>query len=125
MKGTGSRRSLFVCIQTSLPNLFMIAPVPEDPSNWQNPNFVAKFLQNVRGAIPLSIEQIDIMLQLITVARGERIDAFLDLGCGDGVLAAAILNEYPEAKGVLVDFSEPMLDAARKRLENHTHRLEF
>src|SRR5260221_10814056 len=77
--------------------LLMITAVPEDPSTWQNPDFVAKFLQNVRGAIPLTIEQIDIMLQLITVARGERIGAFLDLGCGDGVLAAAILDEHPEA----------------------------
>jgi len=103
----------------------MIAPVPEDPSSWQNPDFVAKFLENVRGAVPLSIEQIDVMLQLIAVARGERIGTFLDLGCGDGVLAAAILDEHPEARAVLVDLSEPMLDAARKRLGPHVHRVEF
>ena len=81
----------------------MIAPVPEDPSHWQTPNFVAKFLENVRGAVPLSIEQIDVMLQLIAVARGERVGTFLDLGCGDGMLAAAILDEHPEARAVLVD----------------------
>ena len=103
----------------------MIAPVPEDPSTWQNPDFVAKFLQNVRGAVPLTIEQIDIMLQLITVARGEHLGTFLDLGCGEGVLAAAILDEHPEAHGVLVDLSEPMLEAARKHLDVHIHRLEF
>ncbi len=103
----------------------MIVPVPEDPSHWQNPNFVAKFLENVRGAVPLSIEQIDVMLQLIAVARGEQIGTFLDLGCGDGVLAAAILDEHPEARAVLVDVSEPMLDAARKRLGPHAHRTEF
>jgi ubiquinone/menaquinone biosynthesis C-methylase UbiE len=103
----------------------VVAPVPEDPSNWQNPDFVAKFLQNVRGAIPLTIEQIEIMLQLIAVARGEHLGTFLDLGCGEGVLAAAILDEHPEARGVLVDISEPMLDAARQQLDAHTHRLEF
>ena len=103
----------------------MIAPVPEDPSSWQNPNFVAKFLENVRGTVPLSIEQIDVMLQLIAVARGESIGTILDLGCGDGVLASAILNEHPEARAVLVDLSEPMLDAARKRLQPHVHRVEF
>jgi len=103
----------------------MIAPVPEDPSSWQNPDFVAKFLENVRGAIPLTIEQIEIMLQLITVARGERIGTFLDLGCGDGMLADAILAEHPEAHGVLVDFSEPMLESARQHLKAHSHRLEF
>lgn len=103
----------------------MIAPVPEDPSHWQNPNFVAKFLENVRGTVPLSIEQIEIMLQLITVAKGEKIGTFLDLGCGDGVLTSAILHEHPEAKGVLVDFSEPMLDAARRNLGGRGHRVEF
>jgi ubiquinone/menaquinone biosynthesis C-methylase UbiE len=99
--------------------------VPEEPSNWGNPDFVAKFLHNVRGAIPLTIEQIDVMLQLITVARGERLASFLDLGCGDGVLAAAILDEHPEAHGVLVDFSQPMLDSARRQLHVHSHHLEF
>src|SRR5271170_3877179 len=103
----------------------MIVPVPEDPSTWQNPDFVAKFLENVRGAIPLTIEQIEIMLQLITVARGERIGTFLDLGYGDGMLAAAILDDHPEAHGVLVDFSAPVLEAARKQLDAHIHRLEF
>ncbi|MEP6672039.1 MAG: methyltransferase domain-containing protein [Chthoniobacter sp.] len=97
----------------------------EDPSSWQNPDFVAKFLENVRGAIPLTIEQIEVMLQLITVARGERIGTFLDLGCGEGVLADAILAEHPEAHGVLVDFSEPMLEGARQHLKAHSHRLEF
>ncbi len=99
--------------------------MPEDPSTWQTPDFVARFLENVRGAIPLTIEQIDIMLQLITVARGERIGTFLDLGCGEGVLSAAILDEHPEAHGVLVDFSEPMLETARRKLDAHSQRLEF
>jgi ubiquinone/menaquinone biosynthesis C-methylase UbiE len=103
----------------------MIAPVPENPPNWPNPNFVAKFLENVRGAVPLSIEHIDLMLQLITVAWDEHVGTFLDLGCGDGMLARAILDEHPEAHGVLVDFSPAMLDVARHHLEVHSHRLEF
>src|SRR4051812_49391549 len=97
----------------------------EESSAGQNPDFVAKFLQNVRGTVPLTIEQIDMMLQLITAARGEDIESFLDLGCGDGVLSSAILNEYPHARGLLIDFSEPMLDAARKQLENHAARVSF
>lgn len=99
--------------------------MPEDSPARQSPDFVAKFLQNVRGAIPLTIEQIDTMLQLITAARGERIGAFLDLGCGDGVLSAAILDEHPEARGVLVDFSEPVLATARQQLHTHAARVEF
>jgi tRNA (cmo5U34)-methyltransferase len=91
----------------------------------QNPEFVAKFLQNVRGTVPLAIEQIDMMLRLITAARGENIGTFLDLGCGEGVLAGAILNEHPNARAVLVDLSESVLDAARRHLQSHSGRLEF
>ena len=97
----------------------------EESSAGQNPDFVAKFLQNVRGTVPLTIEQIDMMLRLITAARGEDIKTFLDLGCGDGVLSSAILDEQPHARGLLVDFSEPMLDAARRQLETHKQRVEF
>jgi SAM-dependent methyltransferase len=79
---------------------------------WTTPSLVAVYLEGVRGAIPLAQEQIDIMLRLIT-ACGGPIRSFLDLGCGDGVLSAAILQRYPQAEGVLVDFSAPMLDAAR------------
>jgi tRNA (cmo5U34)-methyltransferase len=81
---------------------------------WRTPSLVAVYLEGVRGAIPLAQEQIDIMLRLIA-ACGEPMRSFLDLGCGDGVLSAAILQRYPQAKGVLIDFSAPMLDAARNR----------
>jgi ubiquinone/menaquinone biosynthesis C-methylase UbiE len=103
----------------------IIPAMPEVPSPGHNPDFVAKFLQNVRGAIPLTIEQIETMLQLITAARGERIGTFLDLGCGNGVLSASILDEHPEAHGVLVDFSAAVLDTAHRQLEAHARRVEF
>ena len=99
--------------------------MPDHPSSWHPPDLAAKFLQNVRGAIPLSIEQIDMMLRLLTAARGERLENFLDLGCGDGVLSAAILDENPDARGCLVDFSEAALAAAREQLQGHADRVEF
>jgi ubiquinone/menaquinone biosynthesis C-methylase UbiE len=99
--------------------------MPEDAPSSQNPGFVEKFLQNVRGSIPLSIEQIDVMLRLIAAARPDGLSTFLDLGCGDGVLAAAIFDEYPNAHGLLVDFSEPMIEAVRARLEPHGPLLEL
>src|SRR5882724_900393 len=82
---------------------------------WKNSSLVAAYLEGVRGAIPLAQEQIDVMLRLIA-ARGIPVRKFLDLGCGGGVLSAAILEQYPEAAAILVDFSAPMLDAAKNRL---------
>ena len=87
---------------------------PRTDEVWKTTSVAALYLKGVRGAIPLAQEQIDVMLRLIA-ACGIPIRRFLDLGCGDGVLSAAILERYPHAEGVLVDFSTPMLDAAQKR----------
>src|SRR5579871_2050805 len=83
---------------------------------WKASTVVAKYLEGVRGAIPLAQEQIDVMLRLLD-ACGRPIRRFLDLGCGDGVLSDAILRRYPDAEAVLADFSAPMLEAARERLD--------
>jgi trans-aconitate methyltransferase len=91
---------------------------------WQTSALVATYLEGVRGGIPLAQEQIDVMLRLIAAAGGERAISFLDLGCGDGVLAHAVLDRFPSAHGVLADFSEPMLEAARQRLAQHAGRAQ-
>jgi tRNA (cmo5U34)-methyltransferase len=54
-----------------------------------------------------------------------KIERILDLGCGDGILTASILQQYPYASGVLLDISEPMLQAAKEKLANYTDKLEF
>jgi SAM-dependent methyltransferase len=101
-----------------------IMPNARSVASRQNPALVQEFLHNVRGAIPLTIEQIDMMLRLLVAAR-EKVHTFLDLGCGDGFLAAAILDEHPEARGYLIDDSEPMLQIARRHLDGYGDRVEF
>jgi hypothetical protein len=91
---------------------------------WQDPAFVQQFLRNVRGSVPLAIEQIDTMLRLIS-ACGERVRTFLILGTGDSMLAAAMLDEYPGARGWLVAESDTILDAARRHLRERSDRLSF
>jgi tRNA (cmo5U34)-methyltransferase len=90
---------------------------------WQQPGTVAKFLENVRDDVPLAIEQIDVMLRLISAAR-EQIDSFLNIGCGDGVLAAAVLDEYPHSRGLLLDAAPTPLESARLRLRPHSGRVD-
>lgn len=82
---------------------------------WKNTQVVDAFLSGVRGAIPLAAEQIDVMLRLVA-GSGIEVRRILDLGCGDGVLAAALLSRFPQAEAVLADFSEAMLTAAKARL---------
>jgi SAM-dependent methyltransferase len=42
---------------------------------------------------------------------------FVDVGCGTGLLAARLVEWYPEATFTLVDSSRDMLQAARERFE--------
>ena len=84
-----------------------------DDEVWKSPVVVEKFLQGIRGAIPYGKEQLDVMMRLIDAGE-TAVASFLELGCGCGVLGAVILERYPKAKGVFLDFSRPMLDAARE-----------
>ena len=83
---------------------------------WQANELTQTYLTGVRGAIPLAQEQIDVMLRLINAACPD-ITTVLDLGCGDGILGQAVMDQYSQAKGVFTDFSEPMLAAARRRMD--------
>ena len=85
---------------------------------------VAEQFLSIRAGIPLAQEQIGIMLAVLA-SRGGPVTRFLDLGCGDGILGAAVLGRYPKSHGVLADFSEPMLEQARKSLGAYASRLEF
>lgn len=85
---------------------------------WQTNELTQTYLTGIRGAIPLAQEQIDVMMRLIRAACPD-VTAVLDLGCGDGILGQAVIDQYPKAKGVFADFSEPMLEAARKRMDGN------
>ena len=89
--------------------------------NWKDESVVRKYLEGIRGAIPLAREQIDVMLRLVETAGGP-VESFLDIGCGGGALTLAMLERYPNARATLVDFSEPMLTEARERLTPHGDR---
>ena len=64
------------------------------------------------------------MMRLV-IAGEEPVTSFLDLGCGDGILAAALLEQYPNSKGVLLDFSEPMIRSAKTQLQKYGKNLVF
>lgn len=88
-----------------------------DAAEAHSPADVEQFLQNVRESIPLDIEQIDIVLRLIEAARGSRPRRFLDLGCGEGMLSAALLDEFPASEGWLVEATDGALRAVRQRFQ--------
>ena len=90
---------------------------------WKVPEVVNRFLAH-RTALPLAQEQIGVMMAILN-SRPEPIESFLDLGCGDGILGAAILGRYPSSRGVMVDFSAAMLEQAREQLKKYADQLVF
>ena len=90
---------------------------------WKQSAVVNRYLSS-RTAIPMVPEQIGVMMSILK-SRGQPVRNFIDLGCGDGILGATILNEYPSARGVLADFSEPMLAQAREQLKGFASQLIF
>ena len=85
-----------------------------DATVWQSADLSHRYLTGVRGALPLAAAQIDTLLRLVSGAD-IPVRRILDLGCGDGILALALLERFPGATTVGIDFSEPMLEAARDR----------
>jgi ubiquinone/menaquinone biosynthesis C-methylase UbiE len=90
---------------------------------WKERDVAAGFLDERSLMIPDRPRQIDVLLRLLRHAprRPRRV---LDLGTGDAILLAAVLEGFPESTGVALDFSPPMLEHARQRLHPYGGRAE-
>ncbi len=93
-------------------------------STWKDTETAKRFLKEMIGAIPFETEQLDIMMRLIAHQR-ETVTSFLDIGCGNGILSGVILNRYPQARGILLDFNDTMLSAAREKLSAYADRIKY
>ena len=100
-------------------------PHQPHPFPWQSPEVVARFFGNLRGAVPIAIEQVSMMLQLVRAARGEHVTRLLDLGGGDGLLAAALLDEYPKSRAWMLEAQAGGLAGARQQLDERLGRVAF
>jgi len=82
---------------------------------WKQREVAAAFLSERSLLIPDRPRQLEVLLRLLRFAprQPERV---LDLGAGDAILLATVLQTYPQATGVAVDFSPLMLEQAGQRL---------
>ncbi len=81
---------------------------------WQRQAVAADYLGSERLGIPLAREQLDAMIRVIR-AVGCSTSSVLDVGAGDGELAAIVAGQFPVDRITLVDFSRPMLRVAIPR----------
>ena len=58
---------------------------------WQSDALARKWLSGVRSAIPLQAERLGVTVRLLAM-NSRPVRHFLDLGCGDGVVGAAVLS---------------------------------
>jgi SAM-dependent methyltransferase len=81
-----------------------------DVNMWVSAEHVNRYLSKV-GTQPHGAEMTAAFMEQVPTG----VKRVLDLGTGDGRLLALILEKNPAAKGVALDFSEPMLERVRLR----------
>lgn len=96
----------------------------DNQSAWKDKVLVDSFIKGKRSAIPYASAQLDVMLRLLQ-HNDKQIKKFIDLGSGDGILSHLILEQFEVSKAYLIDFSEPMLEAAAKRLVKYNDRINI
>ncbi len=82
---------------------------------WKQRDVASAFLNERSLLIPDRQRQLDVVLRVLRFAPRPPARV-LDLGAGDAILLATVLEAYPQATGVALDFSPLMLDQARVRL---------
>jgi SAM-dependent methyltransferase len=78
---------------------------------WDDPAKAEEYLQRIETSAPRRAGE-DVLRELLPAAPASA----LDLGCGDGRLAALVLEERPAVERIVaIDVSPPMLAAVRHR----------
>jgi tRNA (cmo5U34)-methyltransferase len=82
---------------------------------WKNREVAKAFLNERSLLIPDRPRQLEVILRVVGFQRPQP-RRILDIGSGDAILLATLLENFPDASGVAVDFSPLMLEQARQRL---------
>jgi tRNA (cmo5U34)-methyltransferase len=97
----------------------MSTPPPQPV--WQREHVVASFADRRRTLVPLLELQEDVLARVLA-GNARPIARFLDLGCGAGAVSELVLATQSGSSGVLLDFSEPMLERVAATLADYDGR---
>ena len=93
-------------------------------ADWNDQEFVARWLERQAERATERRRQFAIVRAVVPRLPEEEF-RYLNLGSGPGNLDEVLLAHFPNATATLVDYSLPMLMAARQRLERFGDRVEF
>jgi len=79
-------------------------------NEWSDPEHVADYLKR-------EAPHRDLAESMLRQALPDNVKRVLDLGTGDGRMLALVLSEHPDARGLGIDSSEPMLARAHERFQ--------
>lgn len=91
---------------------------------WKDKDFTEHYVNHWREGMPMAHQQRDLILFLIQQLH-PTMTKLLDIGCGGAFIGKEILHQYDEIEMVCVDFSEPMLELAKKTLQRFNQRTHF
>jgi SAM-dependent methyltransferase len=101
----------------------MTAPGAHPATAWQDPSFAMKWASNDAIADLLAPPR-SIAAAVIADDRPE-VTTVVDVGSGPGDFLAALLSEFPSARGLWTDVSEAMRELAEANLGGFRGRVDF
>jgi SAM-dependent methyltransferase len=94
------------------------------PHDWQSTDYVTGWIDHDVARDPERRPLLRQMLSSVSFPSDAELEV-LDIGAGYGVVTEEVLNALPEAHVTLQDYSQAMLDQARRRLAGHADRLSY
>jgi hypothetical protein len=86
--------------------------------DWQSQSYVDEWISRGVQRDGVRRPRLREMLSLASLERDSAV-AVLDVGGGYGVVSEEILRAFPQARVTLQDYSQPMLDHARRQLSGY------
>ncbi len=92
------------------------------PHDWHSTDYVSGWITHDIARDPDRRPLLRWMLSFAPFPRESKLEV-LDVGAGYGVVTEEVLQAFPAAHVTLQDYSQPMLDQARRRLAGHADQL--
>jgi tRNA (cmo5U34)-methyltransferase len=91
---------------------------------WEEKERVAEYVSRMDRQQAERLEIFNLMGDLFPFEKHAAI-RILDIGTGYAPLAAALLDQYPNASAVGLDMSEPMIEVGRQRMAAYGKRFQY